>query len=533
MMVNDTWISAFAWFCFCYAYLVKAVPTRGEISSNLITKYNPKYYLQAEKQMKEEKKYLKRRRKLKLRWEFDVDAFLEQYGYLKTLPNEIAPTEIQVHSKVDRKHAIRLYQEYFGIKATGRLNKKTVKVMREPRCAIPDQRTDDPYSPIRQFRFYKYYPRWRRSILTWRAGKYTKKISPLVLWKTIKKAFETWSAVSGLRFLYTRDTPDIQIDFEQGDHGDGADIAFDEQGGKVVHAFGPGTYTISGNIHLDDDEDWTLKVNPKTGVNLLSVVIHSLGHSLGLLHSNDPRSVMYPAFVSTNLDLSQNDIEQVQILYGPNPESKAIPMYMREATTIAPKVCIVPMDDIDQGPDGYAYIFRKGYMLQIDQKGKLVRKPSKKVNITEVYKNGPPKVDAVAYWAERRKTYLFFNNTLWRYTNFDLDYGFPKNITGMPQTPSAGAVIRDQYGITRLLLFAGDQFWEWSTATDRVKKGYPLSTSAYFEGLPTSPTAALRWRDGYVYFFKKDKVYKVHPGSYKVVQGYPRPMPPDWMKDIC
>ncbi|WAR21702.1 MMP12-like protein, partial [Mya arenaria] len=384
-----------------------------------------------------------------------LQAFLEQYGYLKTLPNEIAPTEIQVHSKVDRKHAIRLYQEYFGIKATGRLNKKTVKVMREPRCAIPDQRTDDPYSPIRQFRptmaeIYTYMACW--------------KIYEKDLTISLVKAFETWSAVSGLRFLYTRDTPDIQIDFEQGDHGDGADIAFDEQGGKVVHAFGPGTYTISGNIHLDDDEDWTLKVNPKTGVNLLSVVIHSLGHSLGLLHSNDPRSVMYPAFVSTNLDLSQNDIEQVQILYGPNPESKAIPMYMREATTIAPKVCIVPMDDIDQGPDGYAYIFRKGYMLQIDQKGKLVRKPSKKVNITEVYKNGPPKVDAVAYWAERRKTYLFFNNTLWRYTNFDLDYGFPKNITGMPQTPSAGA------------------------------------------GLPTSPTAALRWRDGYVYFFKKDKL---------------------------
>jgi len=52
--------------------------------------------------------------------------------------------------------------------------------------------------------------------------------------KTIKKAFETWSAVSGLRFLYTRDEPDIQVDFEHGDHGDGSNIAFDERGWDLL-----------------------------------------------------------------------------------------------------------------------------------------------------------------------------------------------------------------------------------------------------------------------------------------------------------
>lgn len=48
-------------------------------------------------------------------------------------------------------------------------------------------------------------------------------------------------------------------------------------GGLIAHAFGPGTYTISGDIHLDDDEDWTLSVNPKDGVNLLAVTIHEIG----------------------------------------------------------------------------------------------------------------------------------------------------------------------------------------------------------------------------------------------------------------
>ena len=45
--------------------------------------------------------------------------------------------------------------------------------------------------------------------------------------KTIRKAFETWSAVSGVRFIYTRQTPDIEVRFEKGNHGDGRSVAFD------------------------------------------------------------------------------------------------------------------------------------------------------------------------------------------------------------------------------------------------------------------------------------------------------------------
>ncbi|KAL4232033.1 Macrophage metalloelastase [Mactra antiquata] len=484
------------------------------------------------KPTKEEKKYQKRRRNLTNRFGIDVDGFLERYGYLRTVPEVLRKRKIQVHTRLDRKHAISEFQEFNGIKATGKLNKKTVKIMKEPRCGLPDVRTDDPFSPIREFHFYKYYPRWRRSVLTWKATKYTMKISPLSQWKTLKKAFETWASVSGLRFLYTRQNPDIQIDFEQGNHGDGSKIAFDEAGGVAAHAFGPGTYTISGNIHLDRDEEWTQSVNPKSGINLLAVTIHQIGHTLGLQHSKDPRSVMYPAFVRTNLDLSIEDIENVQILYGPNPESVISPGRYLLPTTEAPKLCKVAMDDIELGPDGYLYIFHNSHIRRIDKRGNPI-KTKDKVNIWEVYKNGPPKVDAVAYRYEIKKTYMFYNNTIWRYTNFDLDIGYPKNISSMPDKPHCAAFIRDQAGITRLLLFGEDLFWEWSTARNVVVKGYPFSTSRYFDGLPTSPSACLRYTDGYVYFFKKEKYYKVHPLSYNVINGYPKLMPPNFMSGVC
>ncbi|XP_045188792.2 interstitial collagenase-like isoform X2 [Mercenaria mercenaria] len=507
-------------------YMVWSSP----VIDNLTTgeKAKPEPYMLTSK----ERRYMLQRQRKMQRWSYDIDGFLEKYGYLKTMPDILLKRKVQVHSKLERKEAIRLFQEFYGIKETGKLNKKTVKIMKEPRCGIPDVRVDDPFSTIRQFHFYKYYPRWRRSVLTWRATKYTKKISPLGLWKTLKKAFETWSAVSGLRFLYSRQKPDIQIDFERGNHGDGSKVAFDEKGGVAAHAFGPGTYTISGNIHLDDDEPWTQSVNPKDGINLLAVAIHEIGHALGLQHSRDPRSVMYPAFVSTNLDLSVEDIEHAQILYGPNPDTLFEPYLNAEPTTVAPKICKLPMDDMELGPDGYVYIFRNSQVRQIDQRGKLVRSQNK-VKIWEVYEKGPQKIDAIAYSSHRKKTFIFYNNTLWRYTNFRLDYGYPMNISGMPETPKCGAFVRDQYGVTRLLLFGDEQFWEWSTGRNKVMKGYPLSTSQYFEGLPKSPTGALRWKDGYIYFFKRDKFYKVHPGSYNVINGYPKPMPPDWMTDIC
>jgi len=50
-------------------------------------------------------------------------------------------------------------------------------------------------------------------------------------------------------------------------------------GGIIAHAFGPGPYTISGNIHMDTDEDWTLDIDPKKGINLLAVTIHQIGEA--------------------------------------------------------------------------------------------------------------------------------------------------------------------------------------------------------------------------------------------------------------
>ena len=57
-------------------------------------------------------------------------------------------------------------------------------------------------------------------------------------------------------------------------HGDNE--PFDGPSGILAHAFFPG---YGGDIHFDEDETWTHRTY--TGVNLMQVAVHEIGHSLG------------------------------------------------------------------------------------------------------------------------------------------------------------------------------------------------------------------------------------------------------------
>ncbi|GMT19110.1 hypothetical protein PFISCL1PPCAC_10407, partial [Pristionchus fissidentatus] len=81
---------------------------------------------------------------------------------------------------------------------------------------------------------------------------------------------------------------DIDILFARGDHGD--KDAFDGRGGTVAHS----GYPPRGIVHLDADELWTLG---EGGVDLRQVVLHELGHVLGLRHSKSDESIMNPFYI--------------------------------------------------------------------------------------------------------------------------------------------------------------------------------------------------------------------------------------------
>ena len=76
---------------------------------------------------------------------------------------------------------------------------------------------------------------------------------------------------------------------------------------------------IAGDIHFDDSEDFT--ESGYNGKSLPWTALHEIGHSLGLMHSENWGAVMsseYASFSHPNqpLALTADDINGVQSLYG-------------------------------------------------------------------------------------------------------------------------------------------------------------------------------------------------------------------------
>ncbi|CAF1198928.1 unnamed protein product, partial [Adineta ricciae] len=126
-----------------------------------------------------------------------------------------------------------------------------------------------------------------------------------------------------LRFRQANDEehPDIEFLFAQGYHEDG--YQFD---GKA-HAFYPEEH-LGGDVHYDEDEDWSAYRELEYGLmDLFSVTVHELGHSLGLMHSNIPDAIMFPYYrgYSNNIKLHNDDIAAIRRLYGDPPSGIVTP----------------------------------------------------------------------------------------------------------------------------------------------------------------------------------------------------------------
>ncbi len=106
-------------------------------------------------------------------------------------------------------------------------------------------------------------------------------------------------------------------------------------GGSVLaHAYQPGTQalfgaggTIAGDVHINTGFLWADDPTDTTGdgdFDLFTVLLHELGHSLGLGHSAVFGSVMEPFYAGARRTLHADDIAGIQAIYGP-PPALAVP----------------------------------------------------------------------------------------------------------------------------------------------------------------------------------------------------------------
>jgi hypothetical protein len=124
-------------------------------------------------------------------------------------------------------------------------------------------------------------------------------------------ALETWAAVAAIDFVPALEgtEPDLGFDFAP---------LLGETIGEAVTSFRPllgVDQVVSTVITLDSTEAWS--PFGETGLNFYNVVLHEVGHSLGLDHPDDPTQVMYAFYLDDQtLGLAAGDLAGIRLIYG-------------------------------------------------------------------------------------------------------------------------------------------------------------------------------------------------------------------------
>ena len=184
------------------------------------------------------------------------------------------------------------------------LPKRDLKRLLEQRfCGVPDRMT----SGLQIQAYGSPGGRWSRGNLSYRVNSTNCNLSAAVVNQVIASAFQIWQSASPY-FVFTRVgfPADIEIRF--------GGIQLDNRFGMAGGIAGAGSYPESGRLNFDSFETWTPAL-------LLSVGLHEIGHVLGLSHSTNRNSVMYP--FSPNLSvLDRESIDALRGLYGWQPQQK-------------------------------------------------------------------------------------------------------------------------------------------------------------------------------------------------------------------
>ncbi|KNA11874.1 hypothetical protein SOVF_131050 [Spinacia oleracea] len=215
------------------------------------------------------------------------------------------------------EEAIKTYQHNYGLNVTGHLDATTVQQMMKPRCGVPDfiEGKNTMRKKDKTSLYTNQGVAWPSSEykLTFQIQSGTLVPGAENMRSIVVDQLSKWEQYSPFTFeeVGEGNQSDLVFGFAVGDHGDR--YPFDGPGGVVGHSF----YPTGGVSHYDATEDWS----DDPGINqvdLNTVVLHEIGHLLGLSHTQDQSAVMF-AIVDRGVkkrELQQDDVLGIQAIYG-------------------------------------------------------------------------------------------------------------------------------------------------------------------------------------------------------------------------
>ncbi|KAJ8368810.1 hypothetical protein SKAU_G00088380 [Synaphobranchus kaupii] len=431
--------------------------------------------------------------------------YLQHYYDLK-----MEPLRRRKRSDTALTSKVKDMQGFFGLNATGRLDSETLEIMKAPRCGVPD---------VHEY-VTNQAAKWTKNLISYKVVRYTSDLPPSTVDSEIASALNVWSEATPLKFVKSSSgKADILVDFATRSHGDF--YPFDGPRGTLAHAFGPGN-GIGGDTHFDDAETWT---TGSKGFNLFLVAAHEFGHALGLKHSKNPASLMYPMYKqrARNNVLSREDTTKISSLYSqraparhPQPRytsffnswflSHHYPFRMQDKCN--PNLVFDAVTSL-----GETVLFFRGRYLWMkhDQRDDIKEGPIH--NLLPKIRSG---INAAYSIPQRPSAYLFAGSSFWTMKGSRVK-GHPKPIRrlGLPKQVKKidAAVHVDTTG--RTLIFAQNLYWSYNESRRTVED--PQYISEGFPGIKTPIDAAI-YRDGFIHFFHGPEVYK-YDYSQKCIVG--------------
>src|SRR5262245_44436614 len=148
-------------------------------------------------------------------------------------------------------------------------------------------------------------------------GTYNAAYPPATWQREVARALATWASASPLNFRFVADdgSPQGTAGLAQGDSrfGDIRLGGYAMGSGILGLGWNPGTTTTGGDVTLNTSSALPIGSMP----DLYSVVLHEVGHALGLNHSTTHPAVMEGGLWAVYPGLYPDDVAAIQSIYGP------------------------------------------------------------------------------------------------------------------------------------------------------------------------------------------------------------------------